>query len=459
MYNSEDEFDDEDNNSPGDALHKHDLTPSVASQYGGFPPHYNNDTGSTMLPGGLTQSPPVLDAPSNPPFGFGSGIMQPMTVSFLNPKGSAPQATMVQVDYTKPRILLMGLPGCGKTSIERVVMFSTSPADTRHIETTRDIEVLDVPQVLTPLVCFQMWDFPGQPEYIQTVDPLVFGPGCSAIIFVVDAQNPDQYEKALEMLSYIITTTHPLNNRVNFEVFIHKVDSISDDNKLDHQRNFMERIQEFLAANSIHDVQPSVYLTSVYDHSVYEAFSKVIQKLVPSYASLGLLVDSFTLNSGIDKTFLFDIKTKIFIATDAAPVEITTYELLTSLIEVTTASLVGYEAKGIPQSLLSSSPDNAAEETAAQPPQQTSPNLITPNTQTIATLSNNTTIFFRALTEHLAIACIFKGSGINQGLIELNLKCFKQGVSEILACMTTNDPNQQPPSTTTATTATGNNLF
>ena len=37
----------------------------------------------------------------------------------------------------------------------------------------------------------------------------------------------------------------------------------------------------------------SFYLTSIYDHSIFEAFSKVVQKLIPQLPTLENLLDIF----------------------------------------------------------------------------------------------------------------------------------------------------------------------
>lgn len=42
------------------------------------------------------------------------------------------------------------------------------------------------------------------------------------------------------------------------------------------------------------DTHLSFYLTSIYDHSIFEAFSKVIQKLIPQLPTLENLLDIFS---------------------------------------------------------------------------------------------------------------------------------------------------------------------
>jgi hypothetical protein len=128
-----------------------------------------------------------------------------------------------------------------------------------------------------------------------------------------------------------------INPNISFEVFIHKVDGLSDDAKIgeraspggsggagpltllcntDVTRDIHERVNEELEHGGLMDVHLrsglclgpqcpmrtrvppkrcgtacSFYLTSIYDHSIFEAFSKVVQKLIKQLPTLESLLD------------------------------------------------------------------------------------------------------------------------------------------------------------------------
>jgi Ras-related GTP-binding protein C/D len=63
------------------------------------------------------------------------------------------------------------------------------------------------------------------------------------------------------------------------------------------------------------------HLTSIFDHSIFEAFSKVIQKLIPQFGHLERLLNYLLTTSNIEQAFLFDVQTKISIATDSSPTD------------------------------------------------------------------------------------------------------------------------------------------
>lgn len=123
--------------------------------------------------------------------------------------------------------------------------------------------------------------------------------------------------EALSRLHLTVTRAYKVNPDINFEVFIHKVDGLSDDHKIEKQSDIHKRANDDLAdagLERIHlrfvsliqcsyflrwncDVKRiircSFYLTSIYDHSIFEAFSKVVQKLIPQLPTLENLLNIF----------------------------------------------------------------------------------------------------------------------------------------------------------------------
>jgi hypothetical protein len=82
-----------------------------------------------------------------------------------------------------------------------------------------------------------------------------------------------------------------VNPNITFEVLIHKVDGLSDDYKIDTQRDIQQRTADALADAQMEHIHLSYYLTSIYDHSIYEAFSKIIQKLIRELPTLENLLN------------------------------------------------------------------------------------------------------------------------------------------------------------------------
>ncbi len=77
----------------------------------------------------------------------------------------------------------------------------------------------------------------------------------------------------------------------------------------------------YISNSNSQDVLINFHLTSIFDHSIFEAFSKVIQKLIPQFGHLEHLLTYLLSASNIEQAFLFDVQTKISIATDSSPTD------------------------------------------------------------------------------------------------------------------------------------------
>ncbi|TNN67651.1 Ras-related GTP-binding protein C [Liparis tanakae] len=291
---------------------------------------------------------------------------------------------------SKPRILLMGLRRSGKSSIQKVVFHKMSPNETLFLESTNKIYKDDISS--SSFVNFQIWDFPGQVDFFDpTFDYEMIFRGTGALIFVIDAQ--DDYVEALGRLHLTVSRAYRVNPEINFEVFIHKVDGLSDDHKIETQRDIHQRANDDLADASLEKLHLSFYLTSIYDHSIFEAFSKVVQKLIPQLPTLENLLNIFISNSGIEKAFLFDVVSKIYIATDSSPVDMQSYELLRE-----DGSGSAYDKESM----------------------------------AIIKLNNTTVLYLKEVTKFLALVCILREESFERkGLIDYNFHCFRKAIHEV----------------------------
>lgn len=189
----------------------------------------------------------------------------------------------------KPRILLMGLRRSGKSSILKVVFQKMSPNETLFLESTNKIVKSDIDN---SFVQFQCWDFPGQIDFFDpTFDSEIIFTHCDALVFVIDAH--DDYIEALAKLNQTVLKAYQVNKAIKFEVFIHKVDGINDDLKMETQRDIHQRANDDLADAGFENICLSFYLTSIYDYSIFEAFSKTVQKLIPQLPKLENLLNIF----------------------------------------------------------------------------------------------------------------------------------------------------------------------
>ena len=193
---------------------------------------------------------------------------------------------------------------------------------------------------------FQVWDLPGQMDFL---DPSfdtdsVFG-GVGAMVWVLDAI--DNYMEPIGRLTDTIlhlTRSYP---DIKYTVFIHKTDSLTEDFKDDTIRDITQRINDDLYDAGLENPPISFYGTSIYDHSIYEAFSKVMQGLVPQLPTFEALLTTIYANCHFEKVYLFDVLSKIYIASDTTPSDDKAYELCSDYIDIIVdlSEVYGWERK------------------------------------------------------------------------------------------------------------------
>lgn len=227
-------------------------------------------------------------------------------------------------------ILLMGLRRGGKSSICKVVFHNMQPLDTLYLELTSK----PTTEQFSSLIDLSVMELPGQLNYFEpNVDSERLFSSVGALVYVIDSQ--DEYLNALTNLSMIIEFAYLVNPKIHIEVLIHKIDGLLEDYRMDAQRDIMQRTGDELLDLGLEGVQVSFYLTSIFDHSIYEAFSRIVQKLIPELPLLENMLDNLVQHSLIDKVFLFDANLKIYVATDSSPVDIQTYEVCAEFIDIT----------------------------------------------------------------------------------------------------------------------------
>jgi Ras-related GTP-binding protein C/D len=311
------------------------------------------------------------------------------------------------------RILFMGPRRSGKSSIERVVFHKMSPHETLFLESTNSVDIHLIAN--NNFVRFQTWDFGGDMSLVhdvaymgQTISLEKIFRNCGTLVYVIDAQEED-YEDALPKLVETVGMAHSVNPAIHFEVFLHKVDAdfMSEETKGERQQDIEHYVSTELSGHG--DVLVSYYLTSIYDHSALEAFSKVIQKLVPQLPTLNNLLDTLISSCCIDKSYLVDVVTKLYIATDSNPVDVHTYELCSDLVDVV-----------IDVSHIYGITDGGA--TVPYDDKSTS----------ATHLNTGMVLYLREVSSYLALVCVLRKEHFaKRALLDYNIDCFRKSLEKV----------------------------
>ena len=152
-----------------------------------------------------------------------------------------------------------------------------------------------------------------------------------AMVWILDAQ--DDYQESVARLTETILQLQQLYPDIKYSVFIHKVDSLSNDFRDDTVRDIIQRIIDDLNDAGLENPAVNFYATSVYDDSIYEALSKVLQLLNPQLATFEALLNTIAGSCKMQKVYLFDVLSKLYIASDTSPVDMAGYTLCSDYID------------------------------------------------------------------------------------------------------------------------------
>ncbi|KAK5198400.1 GTP-binding protein gtr2 [Exophiala xenobiotica] len=309
----------------------------------------------------------------------------------------------------KPRLLLMGQRRSGKSSITSVVFHKMPPQETLFLESTTRIQKDSVRSFMD----FQVWDFPGQLDYFDpTFDTTEIFSEIGALVWVIDAQ--DDYTDSLNRLTTTILNLQNTFPHINVEVFVHKIDSLNEELRSDIYQDIVQRVSDDLSDAGYINPNITYHLTSIYDHSIFEAFSKVIQKLIPQLDTLENLLNILVNNCGMAKAYLFDILTKIYVASDTRPIDMEVYEMCSDYIDVIVdiTDIYGYERSH--NKVLGEQMQEA---------------------ESSVTIHDGTMIYLKEMNRYLCLVTVIKNDEAKdkKGLIDYNCHIFQDALHDVFA--------------------------
>ncbi|KAJ3565175.1 hypothetical protein NP233_g7804 [Leucocoprinus birnbaumii] len=310
----------------------------------------------------------------------------------------------------RTKVLVLGLRRSGKSSILQVLFNDLPPNQSFYLEPTYRIAKTQIDTVV-PL---ELWDTPGHatPESIG----IPIG-DFRSLIFVIDIR--DLYNQPITKLVSFVTAAFQSNPDINIEVFVHKSEKLQEDDKIENFRQIQERVTDRLLdlAPEYENIQPNFYLTSIYDHSLHEAFSRVLHKLIDSIPYLEDMLNVFCANSQSPKAFLFDTKSRLSASVSASrhsppedPQSLSSNDASSTSSPIMSTDGLPHASKRTPKEMF-------------YPSAATSLHPSTPGT----------TLTYHEITSSLALMALVPTSVYEgrRGLLEYNVVFFREGVQEI----------------------------
>ncbi|KAJ9476938.1 GTP-binding protein GTR1 [Pseudozyma hubeiensis] len=201
----------------------------------------------------------------------------------------------------KRKVLLMGQSGCGKTSMRSLIFSSYRAADTRRLGSTLDVEHSHV-RFLGNLV-LNLWDCGGQQSYMDSYldkqRSQVFST-VGVLIYVFDLvaaaeggeEGQTEWERDLRYYKDCVSALYQYSPDAQVFCLLHKMDLIDATRRAGV---YSSRVKELrrksrevaqAAGGKGEGFRVNCFATSIWDESLYRAWSRIVQTQIPA---LGVL--------------------------------------------------------------------------------------------------------------------------------------------------------------------------
>lgn len=211
----------------------------------------------------------------------------------------------------KKKMLLMGKSGSGKTSMRSIIFANYIAKDTRRLGATIDVEHSHV-KFLGNLV-LNLWDCGGQEAFMENYfvsqRENIFR-NVEVLIYVFDVESRDE-ELRKDIRYYQTCLSAIYENSPSAKIFclIHKMDLLHEDQR---DKIFLERENEII--NMSKPVQCTCFKTSIWDETLYKAWSSIVYKLIPNVKELEQSLKLFAELMDSDEVLLFERATFLVIS-------------------------------------------------------------------------------------------------------------------------------------------------
>eukprot|EP00164_Ancoracysta_twista_P004603 GFYU01006215.1.p1 GENE.GFYU01006215.1~~GFYU01006215.1.p1 ORF type:complete len:301 (-),score=93.91 GFYU01006215.1:317-1219(-) len=209
----------------------------------------------------------------------------------------------------KKKVLLMGKSGSGKTSMRSIIFANYIARDTTRLGATIDVEHSHV-RFLGNLI-LNLWDCGGQDafmeNYFESQRDHIFR-SVEVLIYVFDIESRDQdkdkkyYQSCLESI---------IQHSPHAKIFclIHKMDLVPENQREQVFRSTEQSLKDMSTPMNI-----NCFRTSIWDETLYKAWSSIVYSLVPNIKTLEQHLDNFCRICESDEVVLFERSTFLVIS-------------------------------------------------------------------------------------------------------------------------------------------------
>lgn len=209
----------------------------------------------------------------------------------------------------RKKVLLMGKSGAGKTSMRSIIFANYIARDTRRLGATIDVEHSHV-RFLGNLV-LNLWDCGGQEafmeNYFASQRDNIFK-NVAVLIYVFDVESRE-LEKDIHYYQSCLEAVWEHSREAKIFCLIHKMDLVQEDQR---EMIFRQRQQELTELSK--PLECTLFPTSIWDETLYKAWSSIVYKLIPNVGALETNLERFAELIDADEVLLFERATFLVIS-------------------------------------------------------------------------------------------------------------------------------------------------
>ena len=333
------------------------------------------------------------------------------------------------------KILLTGPRKAGKSSILRVLLKKMPAHETMYLEATSGLKV-EPSKSKNKLLPFRFAEMGGSfhwEDKENDYDAVLFGPAVDTVVIVLDASDEgvaSSMSHSLSLAKRVMLRSLKVNPKINIVVFLHKYDrnyrydeatsssSRADQKKTEFVSQWKTQLLELLASSStipnVHNISLSIHCTSIFDDSLQEVFSSIVQRSLLRDGRIENLLDLLTSTGNFDKSYLIDKTTRILLATDNSP-DPGTRPILSDVLDLINNVAKVYTPRP------SASPMSPASPAASA------------GTAQLIGLSTGQFIYLRMLDEDLGLVVLIRETHHDRiHLLNRNIKTFWEALQKIM---------------------------
>eukprot|EP00761_Pharyngomonas_kirbyi_P013889 gb/GECH01013918.1/.p1 GENE.gb/GECH01013918.1/~~gb/GECH01013918.1/.p1 ORF type:complete len:297 (+),score=73.95 gb/GECH01013918.1/:1-891(+) len=205
------------------------------------------------------------------------------------------------------KVLLMGKGNSGKTSMRSIIFANYMPKDTMGLGATIDIEHSSIN--LMGNLRLDIWDCGGQESFFESYfqegkREQVFS-GVKLLIFVVDVSDTKDDFSTFNAVLEELSQRSP---SARVYALIHKMDTIPEGKR---SKIFNKKKKQVTDASMF---ETFCYATSIWDETLYRAWSSIVCSLVPNVDKINALLQNFNTVTEAAEVVLFERNTFLVIS-------------------------------------------------------------------------------------------------------------------------------------------------